>query len=244
MKVVVVVPTYNERENISELIAALHGLGIAGLHVLVVDDGSPDGTAEIVRQIAGARGGVELLLRNGPRGRGHAGRDGFLRALALGADRVVEMDADFSHDPRSVPALLAAIDRGADMALGSRFVAGGAERNRGWPRRAITRLANLYIRVMFGIAVMDSNSGFRAFRREALAGIDPATLASPGPAIVQEVLFRATRRGYAVVETPILFVNRERGHSKLGFAQLLQGYFAVLRLRLGEIFGGSRKRRV
>jgi len=243
MKVVVVVPTYNERENIGELIAALHGLEIEGMHVLVVDDGSPDGTGEIVREIAAARAGVELLARRGPRGRGLAGRDGFLRALEIGAERIVEMDADFSHDPRSVPALLAEIDRGADVALGSRFVAGGAERNRGWLRRAVTRLANLYIRVMFGIAVMDSNSGFRAFRREALAGIEPATLASPGPAIVQEVLFRATRRGYKVVETPILFVNRERGRSKLGFAQLLQGYFAVLRLWLGEVFGGSGSRR-
>lgn len=243
MKVVVVVPTYNERENIGELIAALHGLGIDGLHVVVVDDGSPDGTGEIVRAIARERGGVELLARTGARGRGLAGRDGFLRALALGADRIVEMDADFSHDPRSVPALLAEIDRGADVALGSRFVAGGAERNRGWVRRAVTRLANLYIRVMFGIAVMDSNSGFRAFRREALEAIAPATLASPGPAIVQEVLFRATRRGCKVVETPILFVNRERGRSKLGITQLLQGYFAVLRLRLGEAFGGGGARR-
>jgi dolichol-phosphate mannosyltransferase len=236
MKVVVVVPTYNERENIGDLISALLGLGIERMHVLVVDDGSPDGTGEVVRAVARERANVELLARSGERGRGLAGRDGFLRALEIGADRIVEMDADFSHDPRYVPALLAELDLRADVALGSRFVAGGAERNRGWLRRLITRLANAYIRVMFGIPIRDSNSGFRAFRRAALEGIDPATLTSKGPAIVQEVLFRATRRGMKVVETPILFVNRERGHSKLGFAQLLQGYFAVLRLRAAELF--------
>jgi dolichol-phosphate mannosyltransferase len=236
MKVVVVVPTYNERENIGDLISALLGLGIEGMNVLVVDDGSPDGTGEVVRAEARERANVELLARSGERGRGLAGRDGFLRALEIGADRIVEMDADFSHDPRYVPALLAELDLRADVALGSRFVAGGAERNRGWARRLITRLANAYIRVMFGIPIRDSNSGFRAFRRAALEGIEPATLTSKGPAIVQEVLFRATRRGMNVVETPILFVNRERGHSKLGFAQLLQGYFAVLRLRAAELF--------
>ena len=236
MKVVVVVPTYNERENIGDLIAALLDLGIEGTRVLVVDDGSPDGTGDAVRAAARDRAGVELLARSGERGRGLAGRDGFLRALEMGADRIVEMDADFSHDPRHVPALLAELDRGADVALGSRFVAGGAERKRVWMRRLITRMANAYIRVMFGIPIRDSNSGFRAFRRAALEGIEPATLASKGPAIVQEVLFRATRRGFRVVETPIVFVDRERGRSKLGFAQLMQGYIAVLRLRAGEFF--------
>jgi glycosyltransferase involved in cell wall biosynthesis len=242
MKVVVVVPTYNERENIGRLLEELCALPLEDLHVVVVDDASPDGTGEAVQAVGRGRGGVELLGRGGgaERGRGLAGRAGFLRALELGADRIVEMDADFSHDPRRVPDLLAALDRGADVALGSRFVPGGAERNRGLVRRTITRLANWYIRIVFGIPVLDSNSGFRAFRREALAGIEPDSLTSKGPAIVQEVLFRATRRGYRIVEVPILFVNRERGRSKLGIAQLLQGYFAVLRLRGGELLRGRR----
>jgi dolichol-phosphate mannosyltransferase len=236
--IVVVVPTYDERENIEALIEALCGLGVPGLSVLVVDDDSPDGTGDVVRRIAARRPGVSLLARRGPRGRGAAGRDGFLRALDMGADIVVEMDADFSHDPRAVPRLIARLDEGADIVLGSRFVEGGAERDRGAVRRAVTRLANAYVRAVFGIAVRDTNSGFRAYRRDALERIDPATLTATGPAIVHEVLLRAVRARCRIAETPILFVDRARGHSKLGPLQLVQGYLMILRLR----FGGRPRR--
>ncbi len=234
MRTVVVVPTYNERENIEDLVVALLDLGIAGLEVVVVDDGSPDGTGDAVRAIAARRPGVHLLARTGERGRGAAGRDGFLRALELGADRIVEMDADFSHDPRRVPDLLARLESGADVVLGSRFVDGGGERGRGALRRAITRAANAYVRAVFGIGVRDPNSGFRAYRREALERIDPVTLTAKGPAIVHEVLLRAARRGCRIAETPILFVDRERGQSKLGLAGLASGYLAILRFRMSE----------
>jgi len=240
MRTVVVVPTYNERENIEGLLAALLDLGVPGLEVLVVDDASPDGTGEAVRAIAAARPGVHLLARSGERGRGIAGREGFLRALALGADRVVEMDADFSHDPRAVPALLARLDEGADVAIGSRFVEGGAQRSRGVLRRLVTRVSIGYVRALLGIGVRDPNSGFRAFRREALSRIDPASLTAKGPAIVHEVLLRAARAGCRIAESPVLFIDRRRGRSKLGLRELARGSWFVLALRAREMFGRKR----
>lgn len=237
MRTVVVVPTYNERENIADLVNALLDLGIEGLEVLVVDDASPDGTAEAARSVAAARPGVHVLTRGADRGRGAAGREGFLRALSMGADRIVEMDADFSHDPRTVPALLARLEEGAEVAIGSRFVAGGAERDRGLLRRIVTRVSVAYVRILLGTRVRDPNSGFRAFRREALLRVDPASLRAKGPAIVHEVLLRAARAGCRIVECPVLFVDRERGRSKLGIRHLAQGSWFVLGLRAREIFG-------
>ncbi len=240
MRTVVVVPTYNERENIGDLVTALLDLGVPGLEVLVVDDASPDGTGEVVRAIAAARPGVHLLARAGERGRGVAGREGFLRALALGADRVVEMDADFSHEPRAVPALLARLDEGADVAIGSRFVTGGAQRSRGALRRLVTRVSIAYVRALLGIGVRDPNSGFRAFRREALARIDPASLTATGPAIVHEVLLRAARAGCRIAEVPVHFVDRERGRSKLGVRELARGSWFVLALRARDMLARKR----
>lgn len=236
MRTVVIVPTYEEAENVVPLLDALRRLPVPGLEVVVVDDASPDGTAEAVRKYAAAHGFGEVLERRGPRGRGHAGREGFLLALARGADRIVEMDADGSHDPGAIPRLLAAAET-HDVVLGSRFVPGGSDAHRARWRRLLTRAANAYIRLVLGIAVRDANSGFRCFRREALLAIDPARLRSPGPAIVQEVLFRAHRRGLRVTEVPVRFADRARGDSKLGWLQLWQGYVTVLRLRAAWLLG-------
>jgi len=236
LKTVVIVPTYDESENVVPLLEAIRDLAIPGLEVLVVDDASPDGTAALVRAFAAKHPFAGVLERSGPRGRGLAGRDGYLAALERGADRVIEMDADLSHDPRYLPALIAA-SAAHDVVLGSRFVAGGSDTDRALWRRVLTVAANFYIRVLFGIAVRDANSGYRCFRREALVAIDPKRLRSPGPAIVQEVLFRAARAGLRIAEIPVAFADRARGDSKLGWGELWQGYVTVLRLRLRELFG-------
>lgn len=236
MKTVVIVPTYDESENVVPLLEAIGQLAVPGLEVLVVDDASPDGTAALVRGFARRHPFADVLVRTGPRGRGHAGREGYLAALARGADLVIEMDGDLSHDPRYLPQLIAAAES-HDVVLGSRFVAGGSDTDRALWRRMLTVAANFYIRVMFGIGVRDANSGYRCFRRTALEAIDPQRLRSPGPAIVQEVLFRAQRCGLRIGEIPVVFADRARGDSKLGWPELWQGYVAVLRLRIRQLLG-------
>jgi len=239
LKTVVIVPTYNESDNVVPLLAAIRDLGVKGLEVLVVDDASPDGTADRVRAFAREHPFADVLERTGARGRGHAGRDGYLAALDRGADRVIEMDGDLSHDPRYLPDLIAAAER-YDVVLGSRFVAGGSDTDRALWRRVLTVAANFYIRVMFGMTVRDANSGYRCFRRTALETIDPKRLRSAGPAIVQEVLFRANQAGLRVGEIPVVFADRARGDSKLGWPELWQGYVAVLRLRARQLLGRER----
>jgi dolichol-phosphate mannosyltransferase len=239
LKIVVIVPTYDESENVVPLLEAIRELDVAGLEVLVVDDASPDGTAALVRAYGARHPFASVLARSGPRGRGHAGREGYLAALARGAELVIEMDGDLSHDPRYLPALIAAA-KSHDVVLGSRFVPGGSDTDRVLWRRVLTVAANFYIRVVFGIAVRDANSGYRCFRRAALEAIDPTRLRSAGPAIVQEVLFRAHRCGLRVGEIPVAFVERARGGSKLGWLQLWQGYVTVLRLRARQLLGRER----
>lgn len=233
MKSIVLVPTLNESENVPSLLEAIGALEIADLEVIVVDDASPDGTADRVREFRATdpvrNDFASVLVRTGPAGRGHAGREGYLEALDRGADLILEMDADFSHDPRYLPDLIAGAEA-LDVVLGSRFVPGGLDKDRALWRRVLTRAANFYIRVLFRIDVHDANSGFRCFRREALLAIDPLSLNSPGPAIVQEVLFRAGRLGLAVGETPVVFIDRLHGDSKLGWPELWDGYWTALRL--------------
>ncbi len=240
-KTVVVVPTFNERENLRPLLQRLRALPFTA-EVLVVDDDSPDNTWSLVRSLARDDPHLHLMHRRGPRGRGLAGRAGFLEALRMGAERIVEMDADLSHDPVHIPDLVAALDE-HDLVLGSRAVDGGSDTDRGPGRRILTRAANRFTRETLGLQVQDCNSGFRAYRRTALEAIDPASLRSHGPAIVQEVLFRAHRAKLSIGEIPIRFVDRRAGNSNLNFAKLLTGYFAVLRLRLEELSPRRGRRR-
>ena len=231
MKILVMIPTYNESENIARLIEELKGLGIYGLEIVVVDDASPDGTSEIVADFVRRDARVHLIRRMGPAGRGLAGRDGFLFGLKENADFLVEMDADFSHDPKRIPAFLEAM-RSCDIAVGSRVVAGGSDLDRPLLRRWLTIAANLYARCLLDVAVRDTNSGFRCFSRRALEILEPETLRSIGPSIVHEVLFRAARRGLRLAEIPIAFVDRKKGYSKLDLSRLLSGYFWILKMRL------------
>lgn len=236
VRAVVIVPTYNEAENLERLVRELRRI-VPAADVLVVDDRSPDGTGEIADRLAAADPRVRVLHRQPPKGRGLAGRDGFVAALDMGGEAILEMDADFSHDPALVPRFLAELSGGADVVLASRFVAGGSDHDRTWARRVITVLANSYIRVVLGVPIGDCNSGYRAFTRKALEAIRPATLTSQGPSIVQEVLFRAHRTGARIVEIPLVFLDRREGDSKLSLRLLFDGYVMILRLRLLELLG-------
>ena len=238
-KIICTVPTYNEAENIVDLARELLALGPA-FEVLVVDDDSPDGTWRRVREAQADEPRLHLLHRTEERGRGTAGRDGFVRALEMGATIVIEMDADFSHQPRFVPALTARLDdpqQPAGLVLGSRAVAGGTDLDRGFARRVITKIANLYIRVLLGVGVGDCNSGFRCWRADTLRAIAVEKTFSTGPAIVQELLFKTARAGIPIAEVPIEFVDRTRGESTLNMRILVQGYTAVLKLRWMALLG-------
>lgn len=241
-KVVCTVPTYNEALNVLPLARELLALS-PHVEVLVVDDDSPDGTWRLVEQARRSQPRLHLLHRTRERGRGTAGRDGFLEALRMGADVVIEMDGDFSHQPRFIPALIERLDRPAadgrqvGLVLGSRAVLGGRDADRGLARRLVTRAANLYIRLVLGVPVKDCNSGFRCWRRSTLEAIDVGATFSRGPAIVQELLFKTARARIPIAEVAIEFVDRVRGQSTLTLRILLQGYTTVLKLRWMALCG-------
>lgn len=230
-RILVMVPTFNESENIARLVERIFALGIAGLEIVVVDDDSPDGTAAIVEKLGSALPRLQLIRRLPPAGRGFAGRDGYLYALKTGADYLIEMDGDFSHDPRHIPALLAAM-KNCDIAIGSRLVPGGSDLDRPLVRRWLTVAANAYARGLLGLPILDTNSGYRCFSRFALETIKPETLKSKGPSILHEVLFRAKRAGLKFSEIPIEFVDRKKGSSKLNLSRLAAGYFWILKMRI------------
>ena len=227
-RTIVTLPTYNEAENVSELVARLRALGV---EVLVADDNSPDGTWRIVEEMATKDSGVHLLRRMERKGRGYAGAEAFARALSMSTARIVEMDADLSHRPEDLPALLAALEAGADIAIGSRFIAGGRDERPSAARRWLTRLTTAFARLLLGTRVRDCNSGYRAFTAYSMTLIEPSTLTSAGPSIVHEVLLRAARRGLRIVEVPIRFVDRERGESQLTLGRLIDGFIRIFRFR-------------
>jgi dolichol-phosphate mannosyltransferase len=222
-------PTYNEAGNIPSLIEALLE-AVEGMEVVVVDDDSPDGTWRVVGEMGARDRRVHLVHRKGGRGRGSAGVAGLRYAVDAGARLIVEMDADWSHHPRHIPALLAAAES-ADVVVGSRLVAGGGESGRGFSRRLITAAANAYIRIVLGLPIRDCTSGYRVFRREALEKIHLENLKSNGPAIVQEIAMACRRAGCSFAEVPIRFEQRRAGQSTLTFRILVGGLISVLRLR-------------
>jgi dolichol-phosphate mannosyltransferase len=230
MKTYVMIPTYNERENIGNLIREILNLNIQDLHIVIVDDNSPDGTSEVVRNLSGKHPEVELLLRTTERGRGSAGIAGFKYALAHGADSVIEMDADFSHHPKYIPHLLEELHN-ADMVIGSRFVGGGKDVNRGIARRIITLLAGIYVRVLLGLKIKDVSSGYRCFKRKVLEAIGLDSMISTGPSIVSEVFYRAHLKGFSIKEIPIKFEDRIHGQTKLNYKILIKTLLMVLQFK-------------
>jgi dolichol-phosphate mannosyltransferase len=233
VKAVVCLPTYNERENLERM---LHALADKGVSVLVIDDSSPDGTGELADRLARELDHVQVLHRDRKEGLGPAYLAGFRHALRDGAELVLEMDADFSHDPNDVPRLIATA-READVVLGSRYVEGGSIANWGRLRRFVSAGGSLYARWILGIPVHDLTGGFKCFRREVLEGLDLDAIASRGYAFQIETTYRALRRGFRVVEVPIVFSDREHGGSKMSRRIVLEAIWKVPGLRLRALTG-------
>ena len=229
MKALILVPTYNEKDNLPILAAAL--LAYDSTEILVIDDASPDGTGRVADALATQHPGrVRVMHRAGPRGLGRSYLDGFRDAIATDADVVVQMDADLSHDPKFLPTMLAAIANGAELVIGSRYREGGAVEN--WPvhRKMLSAFANTYIRSVTGLQVRDCTSGYRCWRREALAKLPLDTVASEGYAFLTEVIFQAAAAGTRIAEVPIVFVERRQGASKLSSSVLFESLQTPWRL--------------
>jgi dolichol-phosphate mannosyltransferase len=233
-----VLPTYNESANIEAVVAAAGDvLGAAtggGYRILVVDDGSPDGTGEIADRLAAEREQVEVLHRSEKNGIGPAYLAGFAYALEHGAAYAMEMDSDFSHDPADLARLLAAVRSGADLALGSRYVPGGGVTDWGLLRRFISQGGSTYARWVLGLKVKDLTGGFKCFRREVLETIHFDSVRSQGYAFQVELTYRAVRAGFEVVEVPIVFKDRELGESKMSWRIAAEAMWLVPKLRFGR----------
>lgn len=228
-RILVLIPTYNERENLPVLAAQV--LNIPGTQILVLDDGSPDGTGAIADTLAaGSAGRLRVLHRRGTRGLGRSYLDGFRLALASDADVICQMDADLSHDPAHLPDMVAAT-ASADLVVGSRYVPGGRVVNWPWRRVALSAMANAYVRHITGIPLRDCTSGYRCWRRDALARLPLDRVTSEGYAFLVEVAFLASMGGLSVKEVPIVFVERRAGASKLSLRVIRESVLTPWRLR-------------
>lgn len=226
----VIIPTYNERENIAQLIAELHS-AVPELTVIIVDDNSPDGTGQIADALAARDARVQVLHRPSKLGLGTAHVAGMKHALAQSFEPILTMDADFSHSPRFVPDLL----RGSkqyDIVIGSRYTAGGGTLQCTLPRRALSRGANLFARTMLGLRADDTTAGFRAYRRDVLESIPLDAIVSNGYSFLIEMLYQCQKHGWRIGEAPIVFENRQRGTSKISRQEIAKAMGTVLRLRM------------
>ena len=230
-----ILPTYNEAENIEALVRAsaevLARAAPAGFRILIVDDGSPDGTGAIADRLCAEHEWLEVLHRQAKGGIGPAYLAGFSHALQAGAGYALEMDSDFSHDPADLERLLGAVARGADLALGSRYVPGGGVSEWGLARRKISEWGSMYARWVLGLKVRDLTGGFKCFRREVLEAIHFDSVRSRGYAFQVELTYRAVRAGFEVVEVPIVFRDRQLGQSKMSWRIALEAMWLVPRLR-------------
>lgn len=239
MKPIIVIPTYNESENIEKLIKKIFEQKIEGLEILVVDDNSPDGTAQIVKNLQSRQFGgqaiinnqqIHLLERQGKLGLGSAYIAGFKKALELGADYIFEMDADFSHDPEDVPRLLEAC-QSADLAIGSRKIKGGKVIGWGWTRKFMSNGAMWFSRLVLQLKPRDVTAGFRCFRRRVLESINIDTIKSNGYAFQEELLYRTQKAGFTITEVPVIFIDRQEGKSKLSKKDIIEFFIIILKLK-------------
>jgi dolichol-phosphate mannosyltransferase len=234
-KISIVIPTYNERENLPRLMSRLLDLG-PDIDVLIVDDNSPDGTAEEVEAIGRGNPRIDLIRRPGKMGLGSAYKAGFKAVLDRGAELIIQMDADFSHDPQYIPALVAAMAE-HDLAIGSRYVKGVNVVN--WPigRLLLSYFANRYTMLITGMSVHDATAGFKCFRRAVLEAIDLDAVISDGYCFQVEMNFRAWRKGFKIVEVPIVFTDRTQGASKMSRKIIWEAVWKVWWLRLSALVG-------
>ena len=246
MRAVIVLPTYNERDNIEPFLRSLRSVS-ADIQVLVVDDNSPDGTADLARSLADELGGVDVLQRDAKAGLGSAYRTGFRRVLDAedgeAYDVVVSMDADLSHDPAEIPGMLALIDAGADAVIGSRYVRGGGTTD--WPvrRQLLSKWGNGYTRLLLGLSPHDCTSGYRAYRASALEAIRPDDTSAEGYAFLTELVRRLTRHGYRIVETPIVFRDRAHGKSKMSGRIIVESMLLVTKWGIADTLRLRRRSR-
>lgn len=234
MKIIIIIPTYNERLNIERLIPIIFNLQINNLHILVVDDNSPDGTGDVVEKIKMQYQNLDILHREKKDGLGRAYVAGFNKALQEGADYIFEMDADFSHNPKYIPQFLDAIQDN-DMALGSRYCGGGGVENWDFLRRQVSRFGNIYARMVLGVPIKDLTGGFKCYRRKVLETIDLDSLESIGYNFQIETTYKAYRAGFKIQEIPIIFTERREGESKFHFKIMLESFWKVILLRFRRV---------
>jgi dolichol-phosphate mannosyltransferase len=240
VKVLVVLPTYQEAENVERMLRSIRtALPDAG--VLVVDDGSPDSTADIAERVASETGGIEILRRTAKSGLGSAYRAGFAWGLDRGWDALVEMDCDFSHDPAALPGLVAPLESGVDLSIGSRYVPGGEIPNWSLSRRLISRGGNVYADLLLGLRVKDSTAGFRAYRAEILRKIDFGAVRAEGYGFQIEMVLQVLEHGGKVAEVPISFVDRVEGTSKMSTSIVVEAFRLVTWWSVLRVVRGAKK---
>ncbi|MEA3019410.1 MAG: dolichol-phosphate mannosyltransferase [Actinomycetota bacterium] len=242
MRPLVVLPTYQEAENIEAVLSRLRA-SVPDAHVLVVDDGSPDGTAELAKKVADTLGSIDVLHRGHKSGLGSAYRAGFSWGIERGFDVLVEMDADLSHHPEALPGLLAVVDAGADLVIGSRYVPGGSTPD--WPRvrRALSIFGNRYAAMVLGLDVRDATAGFRAYRSEIVQRVDLRHSRADGYGFQVEMVYRIVRLGGRIVEVPITFTDRVEGSSKMSGRIVVEALSLVTAWGARDLLTGDRLRR-
>ena len=239
MRALVVLPTYNEADNIAEVLRRLR-MAVPAADILVVDDASPDGTAEIAQASGAALGRVDVLMRSGKLGLGSAYQDGFIEGLRRGYQVLVAMDGDLSHDPAALPALLRAVEGGADLAVGSRYIPGGSIPHWSRYRRALSGWGNRYARWVLALPLADATSGFRAYRADIVTRLDLRSVRSDGYGFQIEMAYRVARACGGIVEVPIEFVDRERGTSKMSFRIVVEALLLVTWWGVSDLLGTRR----
>ena len=242
MDVLVVLPTYNESENIDHVLRRIRA-ALPAATVLVVDDGSPDGTADLAEMLAKELGSIEIMRRAGKSGLGSAYRAGFAWGLDRGFDACIEMDADLSHEPEALPALVAPLADGQELVIGSRYIPGGVIPNWAWHRRLLSRGGNIYASTLLGLGVADSTAGFRAYAAPLLARLDLDAIRAEGYGFQIEMTYAAKRAGAPIVEVPIRFVDRVEGESKMSTFIVVEALALVTLWGIQRLFRPSRRTR-
>ncbi|PIS42401.1 MAG: dolichyl-phosphate beta-D-mannosyltransferase [Candidatus Kerfeldbacteria bacterium CG08_land_8_20_14_0_20_40_16] len=227
----IILPTYNEKDNLTDLIEAILNLQIFNLHIIIVDDNSPDGTGRIADQLSQTHPGVSVIHREGKMGLGSAYITGFKRALAVGADLIFEMDADFSHNPKEIPNFIKAIQEGYDVVVGSRRIPDGGILNWGIARNIMSKGAMWFSRLVLGLKTKDVTSGYRCYSQKVIKAINWGQIKSNGYSFQEETIFRCEKMSFKVKEIPIVFRDRVKGKSKLSKTEILNFFLTIIRLR-------------